>query len=563
MASNSKPYHYTKHWIGQPRPVRIVVVGAGVSGIAAVKLYKEILGNLPVSLTLYDKNHDVGGTWLENRYPGCSCDIPAHNYTYSWEGNPNWSRMYVEAEEIFDYYKDRAQTYGVFEYVKLEHKVHEAVWNDAKGKWVLRVEDLATGQMIEDEAEVLINAGGFVNTWKWPDVSGLESFRGKLLHSAAWDNTVSFENKTVAVIGSGSSAIQIVPRIQKDVKHLFSINRSPTWITPQYVVEHAPRNPGMRYTPEQQKKWAEDPEEFLRHRKEIDAAITHGFRVNYRNSALQAEAYKASSQEMHAILSKKEGLSELLIPKFEVGCRRLTPGVGYLEALVEENVTVIGEGIEKFTADSIVTQSGKDIKVDAVICATGFDTSYRPPFNVRGKHGKELRDVWADKPKSYLAVAVSGFPNYFTAIGPNFPVANGSLPYAVEAVIRYAFEAVRKIQRHNIKSLHPTPEAVEDFQQYKDSFMQDTVWTSDCRSWYKNGKPDGEVWGPWPGSALHFRQSLDEPRWEDYEIEYWHSNRFEFLGDGSTEQEVSGGDTSYYLREPGGKVRGDTIRARL
>ncbi|KAH7070775.1 hypothetical protein BKA63DRAFT_579477 [Paraphoma chrysanthemicola] len=560
MASNSEPYHYTKHWIGQPRPVRIVIVGAGVSGIGAVKLFKEVLGNLPVSLTLYEKNHDVRGTWLENRYPGCSCDIPAHNYTYSWEGNPNWSRMYVEAEEIFDYYKGRAQTYGVFEYVKLGHKVHEAVWNDTKGKWVLQVEDLATRQMIKDEAEVLINAGGFLNTWKWPDVSGLESFRGKLLHSAAWDNTVNFENKTVAVIGSGSSAIQIVPRIQKDVKHLFSINRSPTWITPKYAVEHAPSNPEMRYTQEQQKKWAMDPEEFLRYRKEIDATITHGFRVNYRNSESQAEAYKACSQEMHAILSEKEGLSELLIPKFEVGCRRLTPGVGYLEALVEDNVTVIGEGIKKFTANSIVTQSGLAIKVDAVIYATGFDTSYRPPFNVRGKHGNELRDVWADKPRSYLAVAVSGFPNYFTAIGPNFPVANGSLLYAVEAVLRYAFEAVRKIQRQNIKSLHPTPEAVEDFQQYKDSFVRDTVWTSDCTKMANQMEKFG---APGRGSALHFRQSLEEPRWEDYEIKYWHPNRFEFFGDGSTEQEISGGDTSYYLSEPTRKVREDIIKARL
>lgn len=179
MASTSKPYHYSQHWIGQPRPVRVVVVGAGVSGIAAVKLFKEVLGNQPVSLTLYEKNNDVGGTWLENRYPGyckkpqklvlrlifrhsCSCDIPAHNYTYSWEGNPNWSRMYVGAEEIFNFYKGRAQAYGVFDYLKLRHQVHEAVWSDVKGKWILNVEDLVTKQMIVDEAEVLINAGGYL-----------------------------------------------------------------------------------------------------------------------------------------------------------------------------------------------------------------------------------------------------------------------------------------------------------------------------------------------------------------------------------------------------------------
>ncbi|KAJ4991813.1 steroid monooxygenase [Stagonosporopsis vannaccii] len=572
MGSNSEPYNYPKHWLGQPRPLRVVVVGAGISGIAAVKIYKEVLGNLPITLTLYDKNNDVGGTWLENKYPGCSCDIPAHSYTYSWEGNPSWSRMYVEAEEIFNFYKGRAQAYGVFEYLKLRHQVHEAVWNKEKGKWILSVENLTTKQVIVDEAEVLINAGGFLkfvlqhifrfqlsshthSKWKWPEVKGLKCFQGTLLHSAVWNDSISFKRKTVAVIGSGSSAIQIVPRLQKDVTHLYSINRSPTWITPKYASEHIPNNPEMSYTEQQKKDWADSAEKLLSVRKAIDTTMIKGFEVNYKGSDMQAEMFKVCSQDMHAILSKKAGLSDLLIPTFGVGCRRLTPGVGYLEALVEDNVTVIGESIEKITPNSIVTKSGIDLQVDIIICATGFDTSYRPSFHLRGQHDQDLKEVWAEKPRSYLSLAVPGFPNYFVAGGPNFPIANGSLINSLEASLKYAFEAVRKIQRQNIKSLHPSRSAVDDFQEYKDAIMNDMVWTSNCRSWYKKGKVDGEVWGPWPGSALHYRQLVEEPRWEDYEIEYLHPNRFHFLGNGRTEPEMTGGDVTYYLTEPAREVR--------
>ncbi|KAH9213911.1 hypothetical protein DL95DRAFT_409861 [Leptodontidium sp. 2 PMI_412] len=535
-------------WLGKPRPVRVIVVGAGISGIAAVKLFNERLGDQPVSLTVYEKNSDVGGTWLENRYPGCSCDIPSHGYTYSWEGNPNWSRPYVGAEEIFDFYKGRAQAYGVFERLKLSHRVTQALWNDDRGKWELEIEDVANNRIFTDEAEVLINASGYLNNWKWPDIPGLDSYKGTLVHSAKWDDSVSFDNKTVAVIGSGSSAIQIVPRLQKITKHLFSFVRSPIWITPEFGGDFAPEGRNTMFTAEQKETWRNDSEKFRQLRKALEHGSQGTFDLQRKDSEAQKQLFARCHRDMSAILSKKEGLADIMIPKFAVGCRRMTPGHGYLEALVEDNVTVVGGGIRRFTAEGIETNDGKLFNVDAIVCATGFDTTYRPSFKVIGQDGKDLRDVWAKEPRSYISVGASGFPNYFIVTGPNFPLANGTVVPCMETTLKYAFEAVRLIQTEGIKSMSPKEEAVEDFQVYKDTLMREFVWTSSCRSWYKNGLADGKVWGPWPGSATHFMELLERPRWEDYEINYLTGNRFGFLGKGVSRREANGGDLAWFVQ---------------
>ncbi|KAH7397965.1 hypothetical protein BKA64DRAFT_624001 [Cadophora sp. MPI-SDFR-AT-0126] len=549
MGSTSEtPLADSLQWLGKPRPVRVIVVGAGISGIAAVKLFNEMLGDQPVSLTVYEKNNDVGGTWFENRYPGCSCDIPAHGYTYSWEGNPSWSRPYVGAKEIFDFYKGRAQAYGVFERLKLSHRVVQAVWNEAQGKWKLEIEDVTNNRIFADEAEVLINAGGFLNSWKWPDIPGIDSYKGTLVHSAKWDDSVSFDNKTVAVIGSGSSAIQIVPRLQKVTTHLFSFVRSPIWITPEFGGEFAPEGRNTMFTAEQKATWQSDSAKFLQLRKALEFGSQQTFSLQRKDSEAQKQLFARCKRDMSAILNKKEGLAEIMIPKFAVGCRRMTPGHGYLEALVEDNVTVVGGGIRRFTSEGLETNDGRSFKVDTIVCATGFDTTYRPSFKVIGQDGKDLRDVWAKEPRSYISVAASGFPNYFMATGPNFPLANGTVVPCMETTLKYAFKAVRLISTEGVKSISPKERAVEDFQVYKDTLMKEFVWTSSCRSWYKNGLADGKVWGPWPGSATHFMEFLERPRWEDYDINYLTGNRFDFLGKGVSSREANGGDLAWFVQ---------------
>ncbi|KAL7943775.1 hypothetical protein V8C42DRAFT_100833 [Trichoderma barbatum] len=543
-------YRVSDQWLGQPRPIRVVVIGAGVGGIAAVKIFREMFKDRPTTLVIYEKNHDVGGTWLENRYPGCSCDNPAHCYSYSWEGNPSWSRVYVGSEELHTFFKGRAKAYGVYEHVRFNHRVTEARWDGSVGRWKLKIENTSSN-IIEDDCEVLINIGGMLNQWKWPSIEGIDTYKGHLVHSAAWDDTYSFKGKTVGVIGSGSSAIQIVPQIQKEVKSLVSFNRTPTWIAPEFGEAIAQGGREGHFSEEQKTRWANDPNEFVKYRKENEDLSSTYFRFHYKDTPVQEQAYQQTRAAMEKALKGKKDLIAKLVPSFAVGCRRLTPGHGYLEALAEDNVLVISDAIKRITPTGIQMADGTVITLDAIVCATGFDNSYRPSFALIGEGGVDLRDEWKEEPRAYLSVAVPGFPNYFMATGPNFPLANGSLLFSLEQTVRYALRAVEKIQTQGVKSLSPTQAAVDDFQEHKDALMEQLVWTSSCRSWYKNGTVDGKVWGPYPGSVPHFFELMGETRWEDYKIEYNTSNRFQYLGKGTTYREASGGDLSWYVSQPG------------
>ncbi|OAL40668.1 hypothetical protein AYO20_00404 [Fonsecaea nubica] len=549
--SNAKEYDYPHHVLNYPRPIRIIVIGAGIAGIAAVKLFKERLEKSGVKLTIYEKNADVGGTWLENRYPGCACDVPAHAYNFSWEGNPNWSMAYVTSEEIFEYYKGRAKAYGVYDHLHTRHRVVRAQWHEDQGVWHVEVEDLETSRTFTDQAEVVISATGFLNNWKWPEIEDLDTFRGFLAHSARWDDSFDFSGKRVAVIGNGSSAIQIVPIVRKVASHLLSFNRSPTWITPEFGLEFAPDGRDTKFSEEQKKAWATDRRALLKYRKRVEGSMNQIYDVLVKDSQVQKDSFQRFQKNMRQRLGNKEYLADKLIPDFAVGCRRVTPGHDYLESLASDNVTVESGTILKITPTGLEMLDGTTHEVDAIICATGFDTSFRPAFPVIGDKGTDLRDEWATEPRSYLSIAASGFPNYFLSSGPNFPLAQGTLIPCLERTINYAYDAVLKLQRQGIKSLSPKPEAVQEFLEHKDAVMRDLAWSSGCRSWYKLGKVDGKVWGPWPGSAVHFLEATEQPRWEDWEIRYVGGNRFAYFGSGKTQREEDGGDLTWYLSEPG------------
>ncbi|OQV00815.1 hypothetical protein CLAIMM_06263 [Cladophialophora immunda] len=537
LSDGATVFKCANQYQGQPRQIRIIVVGAGISGIAAVKIFKETFTDAPVELVIYEKNDDVTGTWLENRYPGCACDVPAHAYTFSWEGNPRWSRAYVGALELYQYFKGRAEAYGVDRFVKLNSLVKEAVWSESKGKWKLQIEDLTSGTTFSDEAEVLINAAGFLNKWKMPDIPGLADFKGKLIHSAQWDAKYPLEDKIVGIIGSGSSAIQIIPQIQPKVKHMTSFIRSSTWITPEFAAEFAPEGRTAFFSDRQKDEWAENKDKFLEYRKKVESTMNKFFDMQFKDSILQKDAYDNFRKTMRERLSRKPEIADILVPSFAVGCRRVTPGHGYLEALTEDNATVRSDGIVCITEDGVQMGKGDNIALDVLICATGFDTSFRPPFPLIGRGGCDLRDEWAVEPRSYCSIAAPNMPNYFIISGPNFPLANGE-----EASVRLH------------QAIAPKLQAIDDFQEYKDALMEDLVWTDHCVSWYKNGKAEGKVWGPWPGSSLSYLELMSQPRWEDWDLTYMTRNRFHFLGRGKTEREAHGGDLAYYLTEPGAAV---------
>ncbi|KAH7489978.1 FAD-binding monooxygenase [Fusarium oxysporum f. sp. matthiolae] len=535
--------------LGEPRQLRVITIGAGAAGLNLAYQIDRHMKN--IDHIIYEKNPEVGGTWYENRYPGCACDIPSHSYQFTWEPNPNWSQFYSTAPEILEYLLSVARKYELYRFVKLGHQVVNAEWWEEKGTWRVKIQDLTTGEVSEDWCNFLISGSGILNNWKWPDIPGLHSFRGELLHSAAWDANVDWKGKKVAVLGSGSSGVQIVPTIQPDVKELVTFLRSPTWITAGFAQTKAgPNGANFNFSGAQKKEFRDNPEVYLKYRKEIEAELNTRFKFIIKGSPEQAEAVRFSTNEVKNKLGADNPLLKYFLPDFSVGCRRTTPGNGYLEALTKDNVRVVTDAITEVVPEGIKTATGEIIKVDIFACATGFDISFCPRYPLIGQNGIQLGQQWAKKPKAYLSMAVPNFPNHFMFLGPNAPIGHGSVLPILEHSSKYILRMIHKCQTQGIKSVVAKKEAVDEFVDHVDEFMKRTAWSTHCRSWFKNGKVDGPVVALHPGSRIHWFHMLENPRFEDFEWKYLNQNRFAYLGNGFSVREGEGRDLSDYLQNP-------------
>ncbi|KAL1999871.1 hypothetical protein VTN02DRAFT_3873 [Thermoascus thermophilus] len=522
------------------RPLRVVIMGAGISGIIASIRFAQRIPNL--DLCVYEKNSDVGGTWFENRYPGCGCDIPAHTYQATFEPNKEWSQFYASAPEIHRYWKRVAHKYGCMKYIKFKQRVIEARWDEENSRWLLQVQDVDSGSVYQDSCNVLISCTGALNDWKWPKIPGLHDFKGKLMHSANWDESYDYTGKKVAVIGNGSSGIQIVPAMLPDVSHIDHYVRGRTWLSPTFARDKIDERGGagldnISFTAEEIEQFKRDHQVYQKFRKDIELELQSVHGVTIRGSPEQIGAREVFAQNMKRRLARKPELAEQLMPSFPPVCRRLTPGPGYLEALTDDKVEVITSEIVKVDAEGILTADGKHRPVDLLVCATGFDTTFTPRFPIIGRNGVSLADKWKSTPETYLSFSTDGFPNYFISLGPNAALGEGNLLVLVERVLDYFTKCVAKMQRENIRSMSPRREAVERFTKYCDQYFSRTVFTMKCRSWYKGGTEDGRVTALWPGSSLHSMKALAHPRWEDFEYEYVGDNPCGWLGDGWTEDE--------------------------
>ncbi|EME42128.1 hypothetical protein DOTSEDRAFT_89605 [Dothistroma septosporum NZE10] len=528
------------------RPLKIIAIGAGAS---ALNLAHEVSrSDLDLELVCYDKNPQIGGTWFENRYPGVACDIPSVNYQYSW-APAVWSSYYSTGPEILAYFKRVAEEHNLLQYVRLNRQVVGAAWDDRKQEWSVQVEDVKTGERVEDRCNFLINASGVLNKWKWPAINGRENFKGLMLHSANWDTNADLRGERVAVIGGGSSAVQIVPNIQPIVSTLKCFIRSTSWVTAGFGQKFAGENgANFKYTDRQQDILRSDAVKYLTYRKYIESELNVRFRFILNGSGEQATAREFAEAEMRRKLARKPEVADMLVPtNYAVGCRRPTPGNGYLEALCEDNVDVISSSISEITASGIRTVDGTLHEVDAIVCATGFDVSWRPSYPTVGRHGKSLSDEWAEKPNTYLSITVPDFPNYFIFNGPYGPYGHGSFLPITETLSKHLMKMLRKVSEERISSLSPTADAVADFAEHRRAFLPRTAWTSPCRSWFKGGTVDGEPM-MWPGSRIHFFETMKDVRWEDYEMQYMDGpNRFAYLGNGFAARESDGRDLSWYL----------------
>ncbi|KAI0712848.1 hypothetical protein C8T65DRAFT_739260 [Cerioporus squamosus] len=553
-------------------PMKVVVIGAGFSGIlAGIRFPQKIPG---VNLTIYEKSAGVGGTWYNHNYPGVACDIPALCYQYSFEDKRDWSSFHAPGPEIQQHLQDVVDKYKVWRYLKLQHEVVHAAYDQPTGRWHLRIRRLkADGEgfeEIQDVADVLVNAIGVLARWKLPAIAGIHGFTGELYHTAQfapmkepWEVVAKrWRQKRVGVIGVGSAAIQVVAALQPRVGQLVNFVRGQAWFTPPLGSDLVSQILGQEdrtvegnvvFTSEEKERFVNEPGYASNVRCLLENRVNSMHSLTQKGSARQTELQEILRRIMDEKLAKKPWIAEQLTPGYPVGCRRLMPGPDYLAALCADNTDFVSSPIRTFTASGVETEDGVHHELDVVFCATGYDTSWQLPFAIIGRNGMSLNEKWKSHPTSYLSMCVDDFPNMFMCLGPNCFVGTGSLIPMIESTVMYAVQATAKMQRERLKSMEVKANAVEDFQKYIESYFPKTVYSDQCRSWYKMGKENGRIIALWPGSNLHAKRTLEHPRWEDFRYEQRDTgvtNRFYWLGDGQTYAEKTlTGDRAWYLAE--------------
>jgi cation diffusion facilitator CzcD-associated flavoprotein CzcO len=480
---------------------RIAIVGSGFAGIGmAVRLQKMGI----TSFTIYEAAADIGGTWRDNTYPGAECDVPSHLYSFSFEPNPTWSRAFSGQAEILAYLKHCARKYGVDRYVRCNARVSAARFDETRQVWHVELEADGTRETIE--ADVVIAASGPLSRPAMPRIAGLETFEGKLFHSARWDHAYPLDDKRVAVIGTGASAIQFVPQIQPRVAQLDLFQRTAPWVMPKpdksigrgarWLFEHLP------FT-----------QRFVR------SAI-------YWQLESRAIAFVVNPKLMK--LPMKFGLSYLerrvkdpalrakLTPNHRLGCKRVLLSSHYYRALVEPNVNVVTTGIREIVADGIVTQDGVLHRADAIICGTGFQVNdVGAPFHVTGVDGADLDALWLrDGPEAYLGTSVANIPNFFMIVGPNTGLGHNSIIQMIESQVQYIADCLRVLRRRNARTMNLRPDVQRDYNARLQRQMQRSVWTSGCHSWYQTRS--GKVTALWPGFTFSFRKRTRRVRPQEY-----------------------------------------------
>ncbi|RVX72389.1 hypothetical protein B0A52_03577 [Exophiala mesophila] len=551
-AINPIAYELSKLPFGTPRRLKIVVVGAGISALSLA--HEVAIGRLKnVELKILEKNAGLGGT--------------CHNYLFTWAPNPEWSSYYVSAPEILKYMECTAEKFGLNKYITLSRKVTGARWSAEKQTWEITsrqtdgrrsvissfgMHEGEVGEDIVEECDVFVNASGFFNHWRWPAVPGRETYQGIMAHSANYDPEIDLTGKRVAVIGNGSSGIQVTTAVQKVASHVSVFVRNPTYITASMGSKYIPENgKSFMFSEEQKEMWRRDPEEYLRFRKAVEGELNVRFQTFIRESDQQKLAMKTTLASMQAALAAKPELIDLLIPTFAVGCRRPTPGIGYLEALTAPNCEVVWGELESFTPKGIRSADGTEREFDVIIAATGFDLSFVPRWPIVGQNGIDLRDSWAENPACYMSCIAANSPNYFTYLGPGSPVGHGSLITAIERVTLYLCDMVHKLQTENYNSFVLKNGVAEAYQSQMFAWLEKTVWGDDCQSSFKNGTKTGALHAFHPGSRLQYFELLRTRRYEDFE---WTSLcpepelAFAWFNNGFLPDELEGkADSTWYL----------------
>jgi len=478
--------------------LRVVVIGAGMSGIlCGVRLQKEGIRNF----TIYEKGDRAGGTWRENTYPGLSCDIPSHVYSYSFEPNPDWSHQFAPGPEILEYMERTADKYGVTPFIRFGEEITRCEY-DGK-RW-----QLETARGVKDEADIVLSATGVLHHPSYPDIDGIDDFTGEIFHSARWNNDFDWRGKRIGVIGTGSTAIQIVGAMVDEVEHLSLFQRTAQWVMPQ-------ENP--EFSEEEKKNFREHPEVM----KALYDDLSDLFGRVFANAVIDAD-----SEELKLIEEKcrdnlensvhDPDLRRRLTPDYRATCKRLVISGEFYEAIQKPSAELVDAGIEKMEERGIRTKDGKLHELDCIVLATGFNAhQFMRPMQVVGRDGIRLDDVWKRTTPAYRSVSLPGFPNFFMLIGPNSPVGNFSLVEVAETQLNYVLQLIDHTLAEGAHGIEAAQVATDDFNERLVEATKGTIWVTGCRSWYLN--EDG-IPAAWPWTLQRFREEMKTPEFRDFAL---------------------------------------------
>jgi cation diffusion facilitator CzcD-associated flavoprotein CzcO len=475
----------------------VAIIGAGMAGmLAAIELRKQGYKNL----ALFEKADNVGGTWRENSYPGLSCDVPAHHYTYSFARNPNWSQTYASGPEIQKYFESIYTSHNLKECIQFNSEVSKLSFDG----------DYWTLDFLEQEAviaKVVIAATGVLHHPKIPTLTSQDTFQGKQFHSAKWDNDLSLENLRVGVIGNGSSGIQIVSAIAKEAREVFHFQRTAQWMMPL-------DNPSFS---NEQKQAFTNPE-LLAQAMDFEGYAAAVDR--YSHALIDMNSESAHEMAMYCQMNLDRvidpELKILLTPDHKPLCKRLIWSSDYYDAIQRPNAHLITDSISHINQTGIVTDA-ETIDLDVIVYATGFDTSmFMRPINILGLNGITLEDYWQDYPKAYYSIAMPNFPNLFMLNGPNGPVGNFSLIDIAEQQMQYIAQLIKLLLQDQTKYIHPKIDATNKYEIARETAAKKTVWyLGGCNSWYLNS---AGIPASWPWTYGRFVEAMQKPALEDFEV---------------------------------------------
>jgi cation diffusion facilitator CzcD-associated flavoprotein CzcO len=477
----------TMSWAG--RTPTVAIVGSGFAGLGmAVRLKQAGVE----SFTILEKGAEVGGVWRDNTYPGCGGDVPSHLYSYSFEKYRSTSQRYPAQREILGYLQQVAEKYGLRRHLRLNCEVASARYDESTGTWTV-----ATVGGERHTVDVVVFGVGQLDRPYVPDFAGREAFRGVTFHSARWDHDRDLTGRDVAVIGTGSSAAQLIPQVASQARRLYVFQRTASWVIPKPRERFgSPTRLAFGWLPALQAAYRCGV--YLAAEAVLWPVVVGGW---------SASPMKWVARRHLARQVPDPRLRRQLTPDYPIGCKRIVIDSSFYPALSRPNVELVTAKIARMTDTGIQTEDGLVHRVDTIVYATGFRTTeFLAPMEIVGRDGRKLREEWKDGAQAYLGMAVSHFPNLFLLHGPNTILGHNSNIFMIECQVRYVIECLRVLSNGHRGSLEVRPEAMADYQRRLDRSIRRTVWRAGCQSWYKTDA--GRVTNPWPRSTVRYWWSL-------------------------------------------------------